>query len=210
MTCSHQSTPGSPRALIPSTSRRPERCSPSWHKSATSKFAGGQTGRKAILCFEPVSWSRARDALVEDQDTRLCPRPMNERSSSSGCASAVSGNCSSSTWAMRAWSCWRLDLEQGAVGGVLDQRVLEGVGRLGRRAAAEDQLGGDQLVERGAAAPSSGRSATAASSSWENSRPIAAPICATSLTGARRSSRAISESCSVAGIASGGSGPASS
>ena len=39
--------------------------------------------------------------------------------------------------------------EQGAVGGVLDQRVLEAVGRLGRRAAAEDQLGRDQLVERG-------------------------------------------------------------
>ena len=40
-------------------------------------------------------------------------------------------------------------LEQRAVGGVLDQRVLEAVGRIGRGAAAEDQLGGDQLVERG-------------------------------------------------------------
>ena len=43
-------------------------------------------------------------------------------------------------------------LEQRAVGGVLDQRVLEAVGRLGRGAAAEHQLGGDQLVERGRAA----------------------------------------------------------
>ena len=40
-------------------------------------------------------------------------------------------------------------LEQRLVGRVLDQRVLEGVGGVGRRAAAEDQLGGDQLVERG-------------------------------------------------------------
>ena len=41
----------------------------------------------------------------------------------------------------------------------------------------------------------------------ENSRPMQAPIWATSLTGLNRSRRAISESCKVAGIASGGSGP---
>ena len=40
-------------------------------------------------------------------------------------------------------------LEQRLVGRVLDQGVLEAVGRLGRGAAAEDQLGGDQLVEGG-------------------------------------------------------------
>ena len=39
--------------------------------------------------------------------------------------------------------------EQGAVGGVLDQRVLEAVGDIGRRAAAVDQLGRDQLIEGG-------------------------------------------------------------
>ena len=38
--------------------------------------------------------------------------------------------------------------EQGAVGGVLDQRVLEAVGDIGRGAPAVDQLGSDQLVER--------------------------------------------------------------
>jgi hypothetical protein len=97
-------------------------------------------------------------------------------------------------------------LEQGAVGGVLDQRVLEAVDDIGRGAAAVDQLGRDQLVERGLQL----RSATAASSAWENSRPSAAPIWATSLIGARRSSRASSESCRVDGSASGGSGPASS
>jgi hypothetical protein len=44
---------------------------------------------------------------------------------------------------------------------------------------------------------------TASSRLWENSRPIVAPICAISLIGDRRSSRAVSESCSVEGIASG-------
>ena len=100
-------------------------------------------------------------------------------------------------------------LEERLVGRVLDQGVLEAVGRLGRRAAAEDQLGADQLFE-GIVQLGSDSGDTAASSSREKSRPITAPICATSLTGARRSSRAISESCSVAGIASGGSGPDSS
>ena len=41
---------------------------------------------------------------------------------------------------------------------------------------------------------------------WENSRPIAAPVCATSLAGPSRSSRAISEACRLAGTASTGDG----
>src|SRR5262245_5017817 len=44
----------------------------------------------------------------------------------------------------------------------------------------------------------------------ESSRPITAPICATSLTGAKRSRRAIRLSCKVAGMASGGNGPVNS
>jgi hypothetical protein len=43
----------------------------------------------------------------------------------------------------------------------------------------------------------------------ERGRPIAAPICATRLTEDRRSSRAISESWSVVGIANGGNAPSS-
>ena len=39
--------------------------------------------------------------------------------------------------------------EQGPVGCILDQGVLEAVDRLGRDTAAEHQLGGDQLVEGG-------------------------------------------------------------
>ena len=50
--------------------------------------------------------------------------------------------------------------------------------------------------------------ATAASRACENSRPIAAPICATSLAGPSRSSRAISEACRLAGTASVGDGTA--
>ena len=38
--------------------------------------------------------------------------------------------------------------QQGAVGGVLHQRVLEGVFGVGRGTAAVDQLGADQLRER--------------------------------------------------------------
>ena len=39
-------------------------------------------------------------------------------------------------------------LEQGRVGDILDQRVLEGVGRVGRLAAPEDQIGADEPDER--------------------------------------------------------------
>src|SRR6516164_5854597 len=52
----------------------------------------------------------------------------------------------------------------------------------------------------------SGLRATAVSSAWENSRPIAAPTCATSLAVPRRSSRAISEACRLAGTAIDGEG----
>ena len=54
----------------------------------------------------------------------------------------------------------------------------------------------------------SGLCTTAASSAWENSRPIAAPICATSLAGPSRSSRAISDACKLAGTARVGDGMA--
>ena len=39
--------------------------------------------------------------------------------------------------------------QEGLIGRILNERVLEDVDRLGRLAAAEQQLGGDQLVERG-------------------------------------------------------------
>ena len=58
------------------------------------------------------------------------------------------------------------------------------------------------------ASSASGLRTTAASSAWENSRPIAAPICATSLAGPSRSSRAISEACRLAGTARAGDGTA--
>ena len=67
--------------------------------------------------------------------------------------------------AIRACSCCRSALQQALIGRVLHQRVLEGVARVGRRAAREHQLGRDQLVQRLAAAPASQTGATAASSS---------------------------------------------
>src|SRR5215469_17143222 len=50
-------------------------------------------------------------------------------------------------------------------------------------------------------------STTALISSCENERPSAAPICATSRVGARRSSRANSEAWSVVGMAKGATAP---
>ena len=65
-------------------------------------------------------------------------------------------------------------------------------------------------MRRSSADPSSasGLRTTAASRACENSRPIAAPICATSLAGPSRSSRAISEACRLAGTARAGDGTA--
>src|SRR5260370_1413411 len=53
---------------------------------------------------------------------------------------------------------------------------------------------------------SSLRNATEAKRACENSRPIAAPICATSLAGPSRSSRAISDACKLCGTANAGAG----
>ena len=97
-----------------------------------------------------------------------------------------------------------LALEQRVVGGILHQRVLEGVGGIRRRAAAIDQPGLGQLAR---APPRAVRRCSAemrASSSYENSRPMHAPIWTMSFTGARRSSRASSESRSEVGMASDG------
>src|SRR5215472_13902843 len=68
--------------------------------------------------------------------------------------------------------------EQAAVRRVLNQRVLETVNRVGRCAALKHQLGGDEAAESGLqlALVKTGNDA---SSVYENSRPIAAPICAT-------------------------------
>src|SRR5271154_2156114 len=96
--------------------------------------------------------------------------------------------------------------QQRAVGRVLHQGVLEQICRMGRRALPEQQTSRDETVERRSHLPTSGLRTTAASRACENSRPIAAPICATSLAGPSRSSRAISEACSLAGTASIGDG----
>ena len=89
--------------------------------------------------------------------------------------------------------------EQALVGGVPDQRVLEGVGGLGSA-----PRGGRRARRRSAepaplAACPRRRGATAASRSKPNSRPIAAATCASSRAAGKRSSLAVRESCRVAG-----------
>src|ERR1700722_11548610 len=60
---------------------------------------------------------------------------------SSGWVSTTAGNRSSNTCARAP------GLEQRLIGGVLNERVLETVGRVGRDATAKHELGADQLIE---------------------------------------------------------------
>ena len=97
--------------------------------------------------------------------------------------------------------------QQRAIGRILHERVLEQIGRLRRRSLPEKQTSGDEAIR---SADAKFRSLACALQppveSCENSRPITAPICATSLAGPSRSSRAISEACKLAGTATAGDG----
>jgi hypothetical protein len=96
--------------------------------------------------------------------------------------------------------------KQCAVCHILRQCVFEGVFRVSRGAAPEDQLSAHQLLRR-ALKFLLNICATALINSCENERPGAGAICATSRVGASRSSRASSEAWSDVGIASGATGP---
>ncbi len=99
--------------------------------------------------------------------------------------------------------------EQRLVRRVLDQCMLEHVRRLWGHTSLCDQLGIDKLRER----PLKRRLIQRRYSLHQviaKVRPMTAPSCATSFAAARRSNRAISASCRVAGIANGGKGPAKS
>ena len=102
-----------------------------------------------------------------------------------------------------------LGLEERLVRRVLDQRVLERVDGLGRRAAAEDQLGADQLVE--------GVAQFVGGHRRDRGEYLVAELAADHgadlrhLLDRREAVEARhQESCKVVGIASGGSGPDSS
>jgi hypothetical protein len=84
-------------------------------------------------------------------------------------------------------------------GGLFDYEVYSASGGMPRRYI----IPAPTSSARASSSCGRGIGATAAISSCENRRPSAAPICATSRTGARRSSRAKSEACKLAGIASG-------
>ena len=92
-------------------------------------------------------------------------------------------------------------LQQRLIGGVFDQSVLEQVGRVRCDSSTEDQLVEPTSFSIPSVNCGSASGDTIASSSWLNSRPITAPIWASSFTGNSRSRRAINESRNVAGIA---------
>ena len=174
---------GPPAAPAPRSAARPPRPSPSARAPAARPAASSRPPRSAS------------------------PASAQWWASSSGSASAVSGKRSSSTSAMRACSSLPPALEQALVGRVPHQRVLEGVARLRRRRRArKTSPARDELVERRrqlglAAAPPPRPAARGRTRGRSRRRPAPPPW-----PRASRSSRAISESCSVAGIASGAGG----
>jgi hypothetical protein len=95
--------------------------------------------------------------------------------------------------------------QQGAVGGVLHQRMLEQVAGMRWYALPEQQASGNQTVQADTNS-ASGLLTTADRRACENSRPIVAPTCAISFADPSRSSRAISDACRLAGTASVGVG----
>ena len=101
--------------------------------------------------------------------------------------------------AARRWSAWRR-LRAGCGRPIADQRVLETIGRRGRRAFDEHEIGLDEAFERGSQGGLT-QPADLASNEKEKSRPRTAPIGATSRATRSRSSRAASDCWRVAGIA---------
>ena len=91
-------------------------------------------------------------------------------------------------------------LEQRLVGRVLDQRVLELVGRVRRDAAHVEQFRVGQLAQRRLQSPLRRSDEPRAAIRRKTRCRSPPPTWVTSLAGPSRSSRAISESCSVAGI----------
>ena len=98
--------------------------------------------------------------------------------------------------------------EQAFISGVSHQCVLEDVGGCRGNAAAEDELGGDQSIERCLEIGLRQRNDGGKQFVIELPADAGADLCNLLHPGARRSRRAISELCRVAGIAEGGSGPA--
>ena len=98
--------------------------------------------------------------------------------------------------------------QQSAIGCILHKRMFEQIIRVRGHALPEQQACRDETVECRCGVRSLALPTTAANRAWENSRPIAAPICATSLADPSRSSRAISEACRLAGTVRAGDGTA--
>ena len=99
-------------------------------------------------------------------------------------------------------------LQQRLIGRVLDQGMLEDIRRLRRQPPLVEQLRLHEL-RRPCCNVLLVQGRHGLQQLIGKLPPSVAPSCATAFAVASRSSRAISESCSVAGIASGGSGPVS-
>ena len=97
-------------------------------------------------------------------------------------------------------------LEQALIGGILHQRMLERVARLGRDSASIHEFGLFELLQGAFELRAIGTGHGGQQPMVEDAAN-AAPIWATSLAGESRSRRAIKESCSVDGIAREGNGP---
>ena len=100
-------------------------------------------------------------------------------------------------------------LEERLIGGLLDQRMLEDIRRLRWQPLLVQELRLHQLVQPAL----DGRLIPRRDGPQQligKFAPNVAPSCARPFTVARRSNRAISESCRVAGMASGGRGLVSS
>src|SRR5262245_4423731 len=97
--------------------------------------------------------------------------------------------------------------QQRAVSNVPYQCMLEKVGRVRRARSCRSSKPARMRRSSVVRSSASGLRTTAASRGWVNSRPIAAPICASSLAGPpSRSSRAMSEACRLGGTPSAGDG----
>src|SRR6516162_6372327 len=99
--------------------------------------------------------------------------------------------------------------QQRLVGGVLKQRMPEHIDGVRWLTAMVKKLGLHEPFQRLSQALLGKRIGNRTHRLIKNSRTSAAPVCATSFAGPRRSSRAVNNPCSVSGTASGGSGPRS-
>ena len=88
--------------------------------------------------------------------------------------------------------------EQILISSILYERMLETILRFRRKTLGEKDIGLSETLQ--CRLKRRIRNAGYGANEREKSRPITAPICATSRAGPRRSSRAVNDCCNVGGI----------